>query len=523
MVDQAAQRSTSLAILTEIAARSRGTVDCREAIAGTLEPICAGLGWPVGHAYLVSADEAGSSRVWFVAHPARYETLRTVTESLRFRPGEGLVGGVLDEERTAWVADLESDQTFARAHTALAAGLRSGVAVPVFAAGRVACVLEFFSERAGPPADEVVDLLAVAAAELSAALERAHGDEAVEEQLSRYQRLFESTSDAILVGGPDGTITDVNPAACRLLGYSREELLGRNARELCAPEWVELASMHAARGLTGQLDEASHQMALLDRAGNRISVEARTHALRKDGKAVGLHAVLRDGRERKRVERALRESEERFRGAFERSPIGMAFVAPDGRWLKVNDALCRIVGYTAEELLTKRWQDITHPDDLAADLALVQQMLDGEIASYELEKRYLHRDGRIVWIHLGVTLVRDASCEPAYLISQIQDISERKRAQSAAAQRAAASATAGALSPREREVMSLLAEGHTSAEAARALGVSEDTVQTHVRRSMAKLDARSRTHAVAIALRLGMLADPAVDGAGEAGRNRQVA
>ncbi len=71
--------------------------------------------------------------------------------------------------------------------------------------------------------------------------------------------------------------------------------------------------------------------------------------------------------------------------------------------------------------------------------------------------------------------------------------------------------------------MSLLAEGHTSAEAARALGVSEDTVQTHVRRSMAKLDARSRTHAVAIALRLGMLADPAVDGAGEAGRNRQVA
>jgi diguanylate cyclase (GGDEF)-like protein/PAS domain S-box-containing protein len=105
----------------------------------------------------------------------------------------------------------------------------------------------------------------------------------------------------------------------------------------------------------------------------------------------------------------------------------MALVAPDGAWLRVNPALCGILGYTGEQLHVRTFQDITHPEDLDADMSLVHQVLAGELASYQLEKRYFRGDGTIVWALLSVSLVRDADGAPLHFISQIQDISERKR------------------------------------------------------------------------------------------------
>jgi len=130
------------------------------------------------------------------------------------------------------------------------------------------------------------------------------------------------------------------------------------------------------------------------------------------------------------TEARLRESEERFRGAFEHATIGMALVAPDGRWLCVNQALCRIVGYSAEELLATNFQSITHPDDLEADISFVRQMLDGSIPHYDVEKRYFHKGGHIIWILLSVSLVRDEAGKPLCFVSQIQDITARKDAES---------------------------------------------------------------------------------------------
>jgi diguanylate cyclase (GGDEF)-like protein/PAS domain S-box-containing protein len=123
---------------------------------------------------------------------------------------------------------------------------------------------------------------------------------------------------------------------------------------------------------------------------------------------------------------AFREAEERFRLAFDNAPIGMALVAPDGRWLRVNRAICEIVGFSRDELLAKTFQDITHPEDLGADLAYVRQMLADEIRTYSMEKRYLHSSGRVVWINLSVSLARDEDGAPMYFISQIEDITARK-------------------------------------------------------------------------------------------------
>lgn len=133
---------------------------------------------------------------------------------------------------------------------------------------------------------------------------------------------------------------------------------------------------------------------------------------------------------------ALREAEERFRRAFEDAAIGMALVALDGRWLRVNRALARITGYQPGELVGKGFRELTHPDDLEADLSALEEMLSGQRDGFETEKRYLHAAGHTVWIQLNVTVVRDASGRPLHLISQMQDITERKRAQAELAHQA---------------------------------------------------------------------------------------
>jgi len=122
-------------------------------------------------------------------------------------------------------------------------------------------------------------------------------------------------------------------------------------------------------------------------------------------------------------------SEQRFRAIFEQAAVGVAQVAPDGRWLDVNQRLCTIVGYTRAELLAGSFQDITHPDDLDADLDHVRAVLAGEISTYAMEKRYFCKGGTVTWVNLTVSLVRGDTGEPLYFISVVEDINDRKRAE----------------------------------------------------------------------------------------------
>lgn len=127
----------------------------------------------------------------------------------------------------------------------------------------------------------------------------------------------------------------------------------------------------------------------------------------------------------------LKISEERFRGTFEYSGIGMALVSPDGKWLKVNKRLCELTGYAQDELLSITFQEITHPDDLEADLRLLQELIVGRIDYYQIEKRYFHKNGSIVWGLLNVSLVRDKYGKPLHFVSQIEDITDRKLVEAA--------------------------------------------------------------------------------------------
>jgi PAS domain S-box-containing protein len=149
-----------------------------------------------------------------------------------------------------------------------------------------------------------------------------------------------------------------------------------------------------------------------------------------NGKVVKLFGTVQDITARKLLEQSLSESESRFRGTFKQAAVGIAHVDLDGRFLKLNDKFCQIVGYSQEEMLSRTFQEITHPDDLEMDLHQVNRLLQGEISSYNMEKRYFRKNRTTIWVNLTVSLIYKAKGEPDYFIAVVEDIEERKMLES---------------------------------------------------------------------------------------------
>src|SRR5262245_1716780 len=130
---------------------------------------------------------------------------------------------------------------------------------------------------------------------------------------------------------------------------------------------------------------------------------------------------------RQAAEEALRASEERFRAIFNQAAVGIAVAGLDARFLQANQRICEILGYSNEELVSRTFNDVTHPDDVTATQERVRQLLVGKIEEYVLEKRYVHKGGAIVWCLTSVTLLRDTQGRPVYFIGVVEDITERKQ------------------------------------------------------------------------------------------------
>ena len=158
---------------------------------------------------------------------------------------------------------------------------------------------------------------------------------------------------------------------------------------------------------------------------------ARRHGEGKSAAPIHLLSLFSGIRARKRTEDALRASEERYRLTFEQAAVGISHVGLDGGWLRVNQKVCEITGYSREEMLALKSQDITHPDDLHLNLDLRAQLMAGEIKTFSMEKRYVRKDRELVWVNLTASLHCDASGAPSHFISVSQDIGARKRAEEA--------------------------------------------------------------------------------------------
>jgi PAS domain S-box-containing protein len=234
-----------------------------------------------------------------------------------------------------------------------------------------------------------------------------------------------ASNDAVISLDTDFVIQTWNAGAQRLFGFSEAEARGQRLNELIVSEvyQTESAAIFEA-ALKGET--VLKEILRRHKDGRLVPVEINTSPIVDgSGRITGTSIIYRDISERLRAE----ESETRFRVTFESAPIGIAHVGPDGRWLRVNNALCSILGYPASELTAKTILDVTHPDDLASSAARFEKVRSGKIDRYDADKRYLRKDGGTVWARLTVNCVRKRDLSMDYLVTVVEDISWRKRAE----------------------------------------------------------------------------------------------
>ena len=247
---------------------------------------------------------------------------------------------------------------------------------------------------------------------------------------SAYRAFLEQLPVITYLSHPEenGRTLFVSPQVEAMLGYSVADWLSGRVMwlELIHPEDRERTWAEFARNQPGK-ERFSVEYRLLSKDGRFVWFRDDA-TLIKDaaGKPLYVQGVLSDISERKGAEDALRRSEELFYNAFMNASIGMALAAVGGKHLQVNPALCRMLGYTESELLATDWKSITHPDDIDTDLRLSQPMYEGEYNSFQVQKRFLHKDGHAVWGLLDVSLVRGEDGTPLYTIGQLQDFTGHK-------------------------------------------------------------------------------------------------
>jgi diguanylate cyclase (GGDEF)-like protein/PAS domain S-box-containing protein len=251
------------------------------------------------------------------------------------------------------------------------------------------------------------------------------GDIALEGPLAR---LLDAATDVLALVDSAGLLLYANAAATRMLGVELAEWRGRDVLELVHVEDQARAADALRRSdiARGPGDAVSLRLICHDGAVREVEILASPLV---DTEPSATVLLIRDMTAQRQQETALAEAVARFEVVFDHAPIGMALLDLDGQWIRVNQALLDITGYSESELVERTFQDITHPEDLSADLAQVERLRTGEINSYQMEKRYYNKQGHVVWILLTATLLRDEHDAPLQFLALIQDISERKQAE----------------------------------------------------------------------------------------------
>ncbi|MEE9910635.1 MAG: PAS domain S-box protein [Deltaproteobacteria bacterium] len=269
------------------------------------------------------------------------------------------------------------------------------------------------------------------ARQIGAAVARAQAEQSLRASEEKYRNIFENAVEGIFQTTPEGRILNVNQAMSKLFGYDSPADMMRsvgNVQEIYA-NYEDRNVFRREIESTGIVQK--FEVPCVRKDGTKILIAVSARAVKdSDGRIICYDGFYEDITARKKMEDDLRESEEQLRAMFEMASIGMAQADVEtGRWLRVNQKMCEISGYSADEMLALRVPEITHPEDRVLDWELFQSVVSGKLPSYRLEKRYIRKDGSIVWVNVNMTVVRDSAGRPIRTVATIEDITGRKRAE----------------------------------------------------------------------------------------------
>jgi two-component system cell cycle sensor histidine kinase/response regulator CckA len=274
--------------------------------------------------------------------------------------------------------------------------------------------------------------------------------------------MLDSVADGVFGMDRDGSCTFINPAALQMLGYEAEECQGRNMHDLI--------HYQSAAGVAISREARADHDVLWRKDGTSFDVEYSSSPVVVNGRAEGSVISFKDISERKKAEEDLRASEDRFRGAFAHAAAGMSIANFEGRYLEVNQAFCRMTGYSEGELLARNFEAITHPDDLKPSIDLLGQLAAKAIPHFVMEKRHIRKDGNILWVRCSVAPLCDAAGNPVRFVTIVEDVTERVHAEQRLVENAQASGV-DAL----RQLETQIADVQISAAAGRlAAGIAHD-------------------------------------------------
>ena len=278
----------------------------------------------------------------------------------------------------------------------------------------------------------------------SIALQRATSERALTSSEGQLRTLVKTIPDLVWLKDPNGVFLACNREFERLFGAKEADIVGKTDRDFVEAAEAEFFLQKDREAMAAGAPTVNQEWVTYVEDGRRALLETiKTPMMDVGGQLAGVLGIARDITEHKRTEKELRDIMNRLRITFDRAPIGANVAGVDLRFQEVNEAMCHFLGYTAEELTGLSFRDVTHPDDADTDRSGLEAMLAGTSDLHSRDKRYVRKDGGVVWGHLTVRLVRDESGRPMYFLGMIEDINERRRAEEA--ERAAVQTVAKAL------------------------------------------------------------------------------
>ena len=419
----AERRRTARLAINQTLAQAPAPEDAIQEILATL---CSALGWDAACYWRRDPVEGVLRCRQFRQQSSRnLDAFRAITLELALKPGEGLPGRVWNSGQAIWTPDLMADREFARAQQAAEVGLHSGFACPVAVGEQFLGVVECFGHAIARPDEDLLEMMATMGGQIGQVIERREAERRLRESELELSDFFDNAAVGLHWVGPDGTILRVNQAELDMLGYDRDEYLGRNIADFHVDQPV-IADILTRLTEGRQLRDYEARLRCKDGSIRYVLLDSNAYS--KDGQFIHSRCFTRDVTERRRAEWAVRETEERLRLALKAGRLGAwewRIATGEVIWSPTLEALHGVEPGSFPGTFDAFQRDI-HPEDRDRVLDAVRQTVEG-VREHHLEYRIIWPDGSIHWLEARGELFRDQAGRPLRLSGVCSDITERKR------------------------------------------------------------------------------------------------